>query len=347
MSESKSEAERRRGMRFDCELMICLVGVDSGFKRRRGDISQSGVFFESSKGEGGTGSVQRIEIETLDRVHRVTTLACLVRAVTVDDFWLGSKVRGVAYEFLIDDEATSKAVDQLVRHVADQTPDADGRAAPGGHLADEDLASAVEKALRHSTVVLETGWPVEEGAVVRLCVDSASGDTQRLQGVVEHSLRAGDPPLYRSEIAVHHHGPSRRPASDIHDALGVLLDESIAPAVNRPRVYGGPLLGGNISHVPLTSLFALCEWEHLTGVLIMRREDVEATIFLRSGAPVDVESEQLEGDQRELLKQLLRWRDGEFELHFEAVEREGQLGGEARALVLDLLKEIDEEDRPD
>lgn len=350
MAQGETAQDRRRGARIECDLWIRVGGVDPEPSLRHGDISASGVCFESNRVIGEQGSVHRLELQTLDQRYEVSTLACLVRVVTKKDLWHQPTTTAVAFEFLDDDEQTRDTINVMVRHVAqmefgsgdNNQLDCRLGATLEGESGQE--GAAVIASMRNSGLVMETAWPIEQGAKVRMAIEAPSGRPARVNGVVSKSHRAEDSACYRVEVALRKPEPEPKPGADIEDALGGLLDEMVIPR-EKPGVQSGPHLSGDLSRVSLSSLLSLVEWEKMTGTLSLNGLRGEATIFVRDGDAVDVETSSNGETPRDHLKYLLQWTEGEFQLEMKSVHRGDKVGAALRTLVFELMAEIDEEKR--
>jgi len=374
-------AESRRSARTAGRFWVAVEGVDTELVPRRGDLSATGIFFETEFDIGEAGTVQWLHIASWDRVRTVTVMAHVVRAVTLAD--VHREIRGVALEFMPEsDEAASNLCD-LVRYVLEAPQErgeaqelrprlaAKGAAASAGN--DKETPVTVSK-LSVQTMLLETDWTVPVGEDVRVEI-IARGVRRpiRLEGRAVSVLPASPRGEKRYRIAVQVkselQGPLRRFSSvampAVTPAMGV-------PAVSSPPPEAGPLdqllsaliqppetpperghLTGQLARIPFPALCSLMELERLGGVLTVRRPATAAAtasttrLYLREGRFVDVE--ELEGDGRATsnpraeLGKLLACREGSFEFDVGDTPREDRIQASMTQLLLDLARVADEE----
>ncbi len=101
-------------------------------------------------------------------------------------------------------------------------------------------------------------------------------------------------------------------------------------------------LAGLLSRVRLPTLAALFEMDRISGELTLVQGEERATIFVRDGRIVDVESAALDPRPRPQLARLFGWMDGSFEFIVRPVTRADRVELSTTALLLDLAREADE-----
>ena len=364
MDAEGSGAESRRSARTTGRFWVAVEGVDTEPVPRRGDISATGIFFETEFEVGDAGTVQWLHIASWDRAYAVTVMAHVVRAVTLAD--VHREIRGVALEFMPESDLAAASICELARYIL-ETPQATGskaemsprvstRAGAGGAAA---TAVSLNK-LSVQTLLLETDWTVPVGEAVRVEI-IARGVRRpiRVEGTAVSVLPAMQSSGKRYRIAVHVNaeveGPLRRfssiamaavrpgearaPAPEATPAgpLDHLLSALIQPPETPPERRH---LSGLLSRIPLTTLCSLIELERLSGDLTIRRGASVSTLYLRDGRFVDVEPYTT--DPRRELAKLLESRDGSFELDVAPVERADRIGTTMTQLLLDLACAADE-----
>ncbi len=352
-------------MRIDGDFLVRIVGLDEAPVRRRGNISVTGVYFEVDDYEADPGTVERLELTSTDDVRQVVGLACLSRVVSVADLWETSKVTGVAFQFLPGDEDMRQDILGLVSHVARQRL-----------LGDEvlleqlglDAAMSVGTAEKRATVqtvrstslILETEWPVERGARVGLAIEAPEGaQLVQIQGIVDESRAVTDDSAqsrYRVQVALH---PSDSPTPDpehdsdagdpkgatLTDAFASLLDNILKPEAVQPSVSRAPHIEGDLARVSIASVLSLLEFEKMSGTLRLLRDGQKAVLFVKEGRVLDAELEDADDKPLQVLENVVQWIRGSFRFLVEEIDRPDLLRTTTTALVLDALREVDENGR--
>ena len=358
-----SGVESRRSARTAGRFWVAVEGVDTELVPRRGDISATGIFFESEFEIGDAGTVQWLHIASWDRTCAVTVMAHVVRAVTLAD--VHREVRGIALEFMPESDVAAASICHLARYILESPPGSESNpemsprvSARAGVGAAEATAVRLNK-LSVQTLLLETDWTVPVGEAVRVEI-IARGVRRpiRVEGTAVSVLPAMQGTGKRFRIAVHVNseveGPLRRfssiamaavrpeemgrlPAGSQSGPLDHLLSALIQPPETPPERRH---LSGLLSRIPFTTLCSLIELERLSGDLTIRRGAVTSRLFLREGRFVDVEP--YTSDPRGELAKLLECRDGSFELDIAPVERADRIGTTMTQLLLDLACAADE-----
>ncbi len=124
-------------------------------------------------------------------------------------------------------------------------------------------------------------------------------------------------------------------------------DSSSAPPDEGPsQKRDGAHLTGSLSEVALPSLLGFFELERASGVLRLEQESMTATVFVKDGFILDVESEPTGISPTDVLADLLETSDGVVQFSFETVERANAIGMSTGALLIDCARRSDENARP-
>src|SRR5262249_54817105 len=105
-------------------------------------------------------------------------------------------------------------------------------------------------------------------------------------------------------------------------------------------------LRGDLEQVALGSVLQFLAMDRKTGVLFILGK-VAGRVFLRDGRPVraDLEGAPREATSRQLLFDLLRWRQGQFEFGFQDVPDDDDVRMNCTELLLEAARIDDEEGR--
>jgi len=357
----ESDVESRRSARAPGRFWVAVEGVDTELVPRRGDISATGIFFESDTDVGDAGTVQWLRVSSWDRSRTLAMMANVVRSVRLAD--VHREIRGVALEFMPEsDEASAKLCD-FVRYVlesprageepAEMAPRVAARAAGVAGA----TSAVTLKQLSVQTLLLETDWSVPVGESVRVeIIARGKRHPVRVEGQAVSVLPAAGQGAKRYRIAVQIRseldGPLRRFSS-----VGI---HAVRPEEVKPPPSAGPLdqllsaliqppeapperhhLAGLLSRIPFPSLCALLELERLSGDLTITRGDRVVRLFVSEGRFVDVEP--YSPDPRAELRELLGSREGSFEFTVAEVGRVDRIGATMTQLLLDLARQSDED----
>lgn len=364
-----SGSESRRSARTAGRFWVAVEGVDTEPVPRRGDISATGIFFETEFEIGDAGTVQWLHISSWDRACAVTVMAHVVRAVTLAD--VRREIRGVALEFMPESDVAAAAICELARYIlqsplgTESAPEMSPRVSARAGAGAAEATSVNLNKLSVQTLLLETDWTVPVGEPVRVEI-IARGVRRpiRVEGTAVSVLPTMQSNGKRFRIAVHVssevQGPLRRFSSIAmpavrpgeHGNLGAMgdaaqqrptgpLDHLLSALIQPPETPPERRhLTGLLSRIPFTTLCSLIELERLSGDLTIRRGAVISRLFLREGRFVDVEPYTM--DPKSELAKLLECRDGSFELDVAPVERVDRIGATMTQLLLDLACATDE-----
>jgi CheY-like chemotaxis protein len=116
-------------------------------------------------------------------------------------------------------------------------------------------------------------------------------------------------------------------------------------AVEARRPPAEPVLRGSLSEISVATLLSLFEFERKSGILILRRDDQAAKLFIAAGREVKVDTEGAPHDPRTSVMNLLDWRIGRFEFSACEVIAGDELGLMTQQLLLEHARLRDEEAR--
>jgi hypothetical protein len=365
--------EGRRGARVATTFLVAIEDIDQSPKLRQGDISLSGVYFETAEELGAPGTVHWLQLVSVDHTRRVRVMACVVRVAT------RGRLRGAAFEFMPESDDAVTALQNFVKYAlglraAGSTPyiapRLEAKAAP--HEASNLAQRAMVGKLSVRSMVLETSWAVEPGASLRVEI-AAPGMPKRirLEGTAVRVAHGASTPGYTIEVEVHEESdrplahssmsfakvtvpessipPPPPPTSqdDVTEESLRSLDELLASLINPPadarkrkRAYH---LAGQLPTIPLTTLASLFEMERMTGELAVRKGKEKVRVYVDGGRIIDVAPLGPGDTPRSRIQAVLGWREGSFEFDMKAVSRQDRVGTSTTALLLDLARETDEE----
>ena len=361
---SGSPNQRRRSPRLKTRLRLQVLGLDDDMHDVDGDISVGGLYIDTEREIGDVGSVQRLRLATARGPQQVTVLARIARVATINDFWRGHVVVGVAFQFMFQEIAdigvplktvpieSSWAIGEFVRCLARESDEQEARL---DHVWQATLDSSVG-ASRAATVngvslqgtVLETDFPVPVGELIRVDIPGPSPE-QRIplfgRALESRAAAGGDSKRFRTSVSFETMPTTSTVASpsSIQEALGALLSATGATPANdtarRPQH-----LAGDLSRVSLASVLTVCELESATGVLRLRAADEEVRCYIRDGRLFDVErvGADIAQSAEATLAPVLGWPGGSFEFLFEPVQRADRVGMPTGALLLTMMHSLDE-----
>jgi hypothetical protein len=202
--------EGRRGARVATTFLVAIEGLDAEPEPRQGDISATGIYFETNAEVGSAGTIHWLHLVSVDRSRKIRVMACVVRTATMGGA-AGEQIRGAAFEFMPESDEAIDAVGEFVRyalalrfsgtdpHIAPRL-DAKALAREG-----EGARNAMVRKLSVRSMVLETSWAIAPGESVRVDI-VAPGMTRRirLEGRATRVARGrlSDPSVYSIELQV-------------------------------------------------------------------------------------------------------------------------------------------------
>lgn len=333
---------------------------------RAGDISSTGLFLEIDRDVGRIGSMQRLELRAEDGNCPVVLLARVVRIASVEDFWKGRTVAGVALQFMFVEEPgvdarrntarpanESATLQTLLKYLVKKDAARHGIAVQswrGSVRTEQGEQSAELHEVSPRGMAIETDYPVEIGTTIRVEMPTPADD---LRSSFSGQVTACEPmraKLGRSEryrVMVRFESstkaPPKGPAGDTMDAAFEALLHAVTSLAPPPdsalRVRH---LAGELSRISLISVITLCQIERITGSLLLKSGTSSIRAYMKDGEIVDAVVEGRDVDPRAAMKEVISWSDGAFEVAFEKVERANRMGLPTSALLLDLAREMDE-----
>lgn len=329
--------DHRRSPRIQARLYIGVAGIDAEPQLRRGDISLTGLFFETDQDIGSPGSVQYFTIQPFSRRRSVGVMGRVVRVMSVDDLWAGTGIAGVAIEFMADTDKKREELQAIVHEVT------------GSRLPRKAERKRGLQLLSFSStgMTVQTPWPVSVGETIRLEVQApSSGRRMWIQGLAQNVTPAA-----------HHDGSEaydvrvsfsadeqHRPRPDevevegmsLTDAMSILLEETLvadAPDTGRPNRS----LNGTLDRIPLVSLLGFAALEELSGELRVRHDGEELRVAIQNGRVVDARAGR-PGSPVDLLDEAAHWSTGEFELFDERVDRPDAINMSTTELLAEIRR---------
>jgi hypothetical protein len=361
---SSNSIQRRRAPRLKTHLRLQVLGMDEEFHDVDGDISVGGVYIDTDRDVGDLGSVQRLRLASARGPQQLTVLARIARIATINDFWRGHVIVGVAFQFMFHEIAevgvplktvpieSSWAMGEFVRCLARESDEQEARL---DHVWQATLESSVG-AGRAATVngvslqgtVLETDFAVPLGELIRVDIPG-SGPEPRIplfgRALESRAVPESDGKRYRTSVSFESEPTSSAVTSpnSIQEALGALLSATAAAPADEPAVRRQHL-AGDLARVSLASVLTVCELERATGVLRLRAAGQEIRCYVSDGRLFDVDRIGADVPQsaESALAPVLAWPSGTFEFLFEPVNRADRIGMPTGALLLTLMHSLDE-----
>jgi hypothetical protein len=360
--------DARRSARIATQFAVCIDGIDDAPVLRAGDVSTTGIYFETDKEVGGVGTIHWLRVTSADALREVHAMAYVARTVKLQDAH-GARLAGVAFEFMPESEDAIEQLNEFVRYVFSvrNHEGEDPRVTPRLKARAEDGPATVRE-LSVRSMVLETSWAVQPGEPVRVDI-VAPGMTRRIR-LEGRAVRVNskDKERYNIEVEVQqekdrplrHHSsmtmaavrpeehlpppePMRPSSPDYTQTLDDLLSALILPS-DQPRARAHHL-SGQLARIKLPTLFSLIDMEKMSGQLVLHHGIEEVRIYLKEGRILDVEPLAERETPRARIAQLVQWEDGSFELYEQPVERPDRVETSIMALLLDLAREADEAKR--
>ena len=352
------QVDRRLAARFRASFWVSIAEVAEEAELRKGNISPSGISFQTDKDVGRPSTVRALRIATADETVSIEVMAQVVRVVSCDDLFEGQVIAGAAFEFLVGTQKQREELERLIRAVDEEQLQPAGDALEynfAGHLQGRrhgDQTAVVSEISAYGMVV-ETDWMLEVGEV--FCVDicaPVSKKALRLSGVAVSSRPATGENAdgrYRVEVRFQR-DPSAEMGSLTYAPFGTTVADTMNELISEVTVWHqrqdrskGAHLNGSLATMGLPSLLAFLEMERTSGVLQLAHGSERATLYVRNGQIVDLETELSWSSPQEAIGLLLDWTDGAFEFHFEPVTREDALGLSTSAVLIEFAREKDEE----
>lgn len=265
-SRARANSGRRSG-RVSTELWVRIGGNSRPIAKRRGDLAATGVFLLSNDPPGSPGDVVPITLMSADQSETFSTLARVARVLRQDDRARGSRVIGVAFEFLPLDRVQPDAV-KLLRRVTtlafsklgqlrlDQPAPAFVRPTGGTRARARLRMFGAEQVTLHTASALPYRCNVE----VELPNEPAP---LSLTGEVISSTREFDigAPRYTTIVHLDHNATERVPE------LLALAQQLLTPSAPEHEERSYYDFRGDLGTLPLTNVLELLRQERYSGVL--------------------------------------------------------------------------------
>ena len=342
-------------------FLVAIEGLEGAPEPRQGDISATGVYFETKADVGTAGTIHWLHLVSVDSVREIRVMACVVRTAVMAGAD-GERFSGAAFEFMPESDDAIAGLHEFVRyslalrfsgvdpHIA---PRLDAKAlAKAGKGALQAARKAMVRKLSVRSMVLETSWAIAPGESVRVDI-VAPGMTRRirLQGkaVRVAPRKVSDPSVYTIEVEVQEE--TDRPIRH-HSSLTF---EKVSPeeiAAGAAKLSGVPEpAGGDDDGVTrmlddlLSALILPPEEEarrkgvhHLSGQIARVRLPTLCSLF---------EMERLTGVlvARRDIEEVRIYISGGQIFDVDPVTRPNRIGMSVTGLLLDLAREADEADR--
>lgn len=339
MSAENLTSEQRRAHRIAADFWVMVQGVDASLVARRGNVSTSGIIFIAHDLHLDVGSLEYLHVVSQDRRHGVVVMAQVARIVDLPNPSGAPPQRAIAFEFMPENQERQAEVVRMVRHIAAlqvQPPPVQPPPAQAAQVF----------ALQVQHLVVETSWPVEVGDKIQLAFQSSRGGTRiPFEGVV-HAVRSACAPGVPPKFIVETGGLSagQRGAAVMHGSITESLDIVMAQIVSATAdlLQERPQLKGQLNRISLASLLSWFDMSRMSGRMALSGpKDEQVTLYLSEGALVDAHASG-DHEPREVVRTVLSWTEGRFELHEGPVRRADRIHTSMTALLLDLAREADE-----
>jgi hypothetical protein len=195
-------------------FLVAIEGLEPRPEPRQGDISATGIYFETNAEVGSAGTIHWLQLVSVDALRQLRVMACVVRTAIMAGAE-GEEIRGAAFEFMPESDEAIAGLHDFVRyslalrfsgidpHIAPRLDaKALARAGEGALLA---ARKAMVRKLSVRTMVLETSWAIAPGESVRVDI-VAPGMTRRirLEGRATRVAprKVSEPSVYTIELEV-------------------------------------------------------------------------------------------------------------------------------------------------
>ncbi len=263
-------------------FLVAVEGLEPQPEPRQGDISATGIYFETAADVGSAGTIHWLHLVSVDGLRELRVMACVVRTVVMAEAD-GELVRGAAFEFMPESDEAISALHDFVRyslalrfsgidpHIA---PRLDAKAlARAGEGALHAARKAMVRKLSVRSMVLETSWAIAPGESVRVDI-VAPGMTRRIRlegkAVRVAPRTASSPSTYTIEVEVQEE--TDRPIRH-HSSMtfGRVRPEEMNPAAYPPTAPPPSLAGaGNAGDSGVTRML-----DDLLSALILPPDEDE------------------------------------------------------------------------
>jgi hypothetical protein len=193
-------------------FLVAIEGLEGPPEARQGDISATGVYFETKADVGTAGTIHWLHLVSADLARQIRVMACVVRTAMMSGPDGGS-FSGAAFEFMPESDDVIAGLHEFVRYaLALRFLGTDPHIAPrldAEALAKAEKGQAARKAMVRKlsvrSMVLETSWAIAPGESVRVDI-VAPGMTQRIRlegkAVRVAPRKLSDASVYTIEVEV-------------------------------------------------------------------------------------------------------------------------------------------------
>ncbi len=337
------DVEQRQRARISWRFWVAVEGVDDYPRLRNGNISFTGVYFETDGELGELGSVQWLYLAATEQGQPLEVMARVIRVATLEDVRRGSVPVGIALEFMPEREEVRGGLQSLVREIGTMRLEEQEQAVQAA----DSRAAPLPRRLSVQDLQLETDWKLVVGETVHL--ELRVHQTGR-RGIFEGKVVEAVPlPEQRARVRVQIVGeaadePGAAPdvpprTLERREALDLLFADL---DVENPPEQGEQLIG-SLARIRLSSLLSFFDLERISGVLHLAHDAEQATMYFRDGQLVDVDPS--DAPIKAVVSQLLGWTGGTFEFVMGAVDRPDRVGTTTGALLIELALAQDSQNR--
>jgi uncharacterized protein DUF4388/PilZ domain-containing protein len=344
---------RRRAPRLPADFWVRIFGVDEDPLRCSGDISLTGIAFDSDADVGAVGSIQALEIASIDQHTSTVVLARLVRVSKHEELEERRRTT-VGFEFIPENTKSQQSLEVLVQHVAflEFARTRGDPASRSKHALEPPSKTAVVSEIGLHTVQLETSWSPDVGQEVELLVTSPVSESRvpfrgEVVSVAPFETATGET-RFRLEMRLEstrdprRTGESRRKRPPSNESIDLIFGDTSASALTKTGQHD---LVGKLSRIPLPALLSMFDMQRLSGALKVVGPKEIARLYIREGRLIDGEIENEEISVRAILARILSWEDGSFVFSNRSIDRPDKVERSTAALLLDLARESDEASR--
>ncbi len=338
--------DKRRAARIRTPFYLAVDGIDAAPVLRQGNISASGLYVELPAPVGDAGSVEWLDLSSVDHVHKLHVMAHVIRTIAFNDISNGTGY-GVALEFMPDSDSAEDELQAFVAYVLARklSSAALRQVRPSSPPSIERLrASGRTAPTPVQTIEVDASWPFEEGESIEVLIRAPkSGNWVRCETKVErvHPITSRELPLFKNRLSVHatsegQGGGIPLTENDLEDWMSKFLQ-----APERSTAESRGHLSGALSRIKLPAILSLLEMDRMTGELSLTSSTDDVVVFLEEGRVIDAMGRSA-NDARGILLNVFSWNDGSFRFEAKTIDRADVLATTTMALLLDLARETDE-----
>lgn len=333
--------ERRRSARVWGNLRVAIEGIDHAPRLVRANLSMNGICFEREALAGDPGTLEHLYLSSEGGSRAVRVLGQLLRFSVVADPETGVRRPMVAFELLPDSALVVTGLRQLFQSIVQER---------SGHSVGDRptvLSNSIPQVatvfrLEVTRMYVETSWPISVGDKVQVSFQSLAGGARiPFEGVATQVSRTASGG-HGAELELGPAGQRSSSMSTAHESITDSIDLLFTGDLQqregkKPRQH----LLGRLDRIPISTLFALFEIERMSGELWMSSGQRTYTLYWSKGALIDVEPAR-DGNVRNVVAELIHWRDGMFRFMLADVDRPDRVQTSVTALLLDIAREQDE-----